>query len=58
MSTVIGVKQKGIEPLAAGQIGLLLAELFDGIGLSVSERDGRLVAVGVSQTAARAPLAE
>jgi hypothetical protein len=49
---------KGIEPLAAGQIGLLLAELFDGIGLSVSERDGCLVAVGVSLTAAIAPLAE
>jgi hypothetical protein len=39
---------KGIEPLPAAQIGLLLAELFDGVGLSVAERDGRLMAVGVS----------
>jgi hypothetical protein len=39
---------KGIEPLPAAQIGLLLAELFDGAGLSIAERNGRLVAVGVS----------
>lgn len=39
---------KGIEPLPAAQIGLLLAELFDGVGLSIAERDGRLMAVGVS----------
>jgi hypothetical protein len=39
---------KGIEPLPAAQIGLLLAELFDGAGLSIAERDGRLMAVGVS----------
>jgi len=39
---------KGIEPLPAAQIGLLLAELFDGAGLSIAECDGRLTAIGVS----------
>src|SRR5262245_47778787 len=39
---------KDIDPLPAGQIGLLLAEMFDGAGLSIEERDGRLLAVGVS----------
>jgi hypothetical protein len=39
---------KGLDPLPAAQIGLLLAELFDGAGLSITERDGRLLAVGVS----------
>jgi hypothetical protein len=50
---------KGIEPLPAAQIGLLLAELFDGAGLSIAERDGRLMAVGVSlKTQERPMLAE
>jgi hypothetical protein len=39
---------KGIEPLPAAQIGLLLAELFDGAGLSIQERDGKLIAIGVA----------
>jgi hypothetical protein len=39
---------KQIEPLPATQIGLLLAEMFDGAGLSITERDGMLIAVGVS----------
>jgi hypothetical protein len=39
---------KGIDPFPAAQIGLLLAELFDGAGLSILERDGRLTAIGVS----------
>jgi hypothetical protein len=39
---------KGIEPLPAAQIGLLLAELFDGAGLSIAERNGKLMAIGVA----------
>jgi hypothetical protein len=38
----------GLESLPAAQIGLLLAELFDGAGLSIAEREGKLMAVGVS----------
>jgi hypothetical protein len=39
---------KGIEPLPAAQIGLLLAEMFDGAGLSIAERAGELIAIGVA----------
>ncbi len=30
------------------EIGLLLAELFDGAALSIQERDGRQLAIGVA----------
>jgi hypothetical protein len=40
-------RTKGIDPLLPPQIGLLLAELFDGVGLSIAERDGKLIAIGV-----------
>ena len=47
---------KGIEPLPAAQIGLLLADLFDGAGLSIAERSGKLMAVGVALKSAAPPL--
>jgi hypothetical protein len=39
---------KGIEPLPSAQIGLLLAEMFDGVGLSIAEQGGKLIAIGVA----------
>jgi hypothetical protein len=38
---------KGVEALSAAQIGRLLAAMFDGAGLSITERDGRLVTIGI-----------
>jgi len=40
--------KRGIEPLAATQIGLLLADIFDGVGISITEREGKLMAMGIS----------
>ena len=41
-------RTKGIDPLPPPQIELLLAELFDGVGLSIAERDGKHIAIGVA----------
>jgi hypothetical protein len=40
--------RKGIQPLSANQIGAALAQLFEGAGISVAERQGRFIAIGVS----------
>lgn len=39
---------KGIEPLPAAQIGSALDHLFDGTGITITERNGRRVALGVA----------
>jgi hypothetical protein len=37
----IWCETKEIEPLPAAQIGLLLADMFDGAGISIAEQDGK-----------------
>lgn len=39
---------KGVEALPASKIGSALAALFDGTGISITEWDGRRIAIGVS----------
>ena len=39
---------KGIEPLSAARIGAVLANLFDGTGITIADRDGRRVAIGIA----------
>lgn len=41
-------QEKGVEALPAAKIGAALAHLFDGTGITVAERDGRRVAMGVA----------
>lgn len=46
---------KGVDPLPPAEIGLLLAELFETAGLSITEQNGRLVTTGVALEAQAAP---
>ena len=41
-------RTKGVEALPAAKIGAALSRLFDGTGITVGERDGRRVAMGVA----------
>jgi hypothetical protein len=40
--------EKGMEPLSAIQISDALAELFEEVGIAVTEERGRLIAAGVA----------
>lgn len=39
---------KGVEPLSAAKIGSALAKLFEGTGITIAEKDGRRLALGLA----------
>lgn len=49
-------RAKGIEPLPGARFGQALGDLFEGVGIPVAERQGRMIAVGVALKPERQPL--